>query len=159
MILVEYEWSADGNAKAIEDWATRFLCHLDERLFDKSLMDVGKEGCRYVNIEVKYDATDRMVGYCHGDTSEVWIELDKSLIGDEDYFMETLAHELVHAKQLLMGELVDHGGFKTIWKDEEYVNLRELLPEAVYKALPWEAEAYTRQEDYKLIPNEPFFEV
>jgi len=157
MVIVEYEWSADGDHAAIEDWATRFLCHLDESLFDKSLIESSGEGCKYVDIKISYNNTDRMVGYCHGDEEGAYVELDETLIGDEDYFKETLAHELVHAKQLLKGELVDDVGFKTIWKGEEYVNLRGKLPEAVYKALPWEAEAYTRQSDHSLVPNEPFF--
>ena len=159
MVIVEYEWSADGDHAAIEDWATRFLCHLDESLFDKSLMEAARCGSKYVNIKIRHNNNDGMVGYCHGDDEEAYIELDETLIGDEDYFKETLAHELVHAKQLLKGELVDETGFKTIWKGEEYVNLRNKLPEAVYKALPWEAEAYTRQADHSLISNEPFFEV
>ncbi|MDA7496140.1 SprT-like domain-containing protein [bacterium] len=152
MVIVDYEWSADGDHNAIENWATDFLCHLDDSLFDKGVAS------KYVNIKVRHNNTDRMVGYCHGDDEEAYIELDETLIGDEDYFKETLAHELVHAKQLLKGELVDDVGFKTIWKGEEYVNLRGKLPEAVYKALPWEAEAYTRQADHSLIPNKPFFE-
>ena len=158
MVIVEYEWSSEGNHRAIEDWATRFLCHLDDSLFDTPLKDIERVGSKYVNIAIKYGNTDRMVGYCHGDTEEAWIELDETLIGDEDYFKETLAHELVHAKQLLKGELEDNEGFKTIWRGEEYINLRGSLPEAVYKALPWEAEAYTRQNDHKLVPNESFFE-
>ena len=151
MVIVEYEWSADGDAMLIEDWASRFLCHLNEDLFESGQIS------RYVNIKIRHNNSDGMVGYCHGDEEEAWIELDASLIGDEDYFKETLAHELVHAKQLLTGELKDESGFTTIWKGEEYVNLRNKLPEAVYKALPWEAEAYARQADYKLIPTEDFF--
>jgi hypothetical protein len=152
MVIVEYEWSSDGDHSAIEDWATRFLCHLDDSLFEE-----GKS--KYVNITIKYGNTDGMVGYCHGDAEEAWIELDETLVGDEDYFKETLAHELVHAKQLLKGELKDDVGFTTIWKGEEYVNLRNKLPEAVYKALPWEAEAYDLQRLYKEVPTEPFFGV
>lgn len=159
MVIVEYEWSADGDASLIEDWASRFLCKLDDSLFDTPLKDAALSGSKYVNIKIRHNNSDGMVGYCHGDDEEAYIELDETLIGDEDYFKETLAHELVHAKQLLKGELVDETGFKTIWKGEEYVNLRNKLPEAVYKALPWEAEAYTRQADHSLISNEPFFEV
>ena len=157
MIIVEYEWSSDGDHNAIEDWATRFLCHLDESLFDTPLKDAALNGSKYVNIKIRHNNSDGMIGYCHGDDEEAWIELDETLIGDEDYFKETLAHELVHAKQLLKGELKDSEGFKTIWKGEEYINLRGKLPEAVYKALPWEVEAYTRQNEHKIVPHEPFF--
>ena len=159
MVIVEYEWSADGDHAAIEDWATRFLCHLDESLFDKSLMEAARCGSKYVNIKIRHNNNDRMVGYCHGDEEEVYIELDETLIGDEDYFKETLAHELVHTKQLLKGELKDKEGFNVVWKGEDYINLGQALTEETYKALPWEIEAYARQEDYTLIPNEPFFAV
>jgi hypothetical protein len=158
MVIVEYEWSADGDASLIEDWASRFLCKLDDSLFDTPLKDAALSGSKYVNIKIRHNNNDRMVGYCHGDEEEAWIELDATLVGDEDYFKETLAHELVHAKQLLKGELKDDVGFTTIWKGEEYVNLRNKLPEAVYKALPWEAEAYDLQRLYKEVPTEPFFE-
>lgn len=154
MVIVEYEWSADGDSALIEDWASRFLCKLDDSLFDTPSEDVGS---RYVNIKIRHNNSDGMVGYCHGDEEEAWIELDETLLGDEDYFKETLAHELVHAKQLLTGELSDRPGMITVWKGEEYVNLRGSLPEAVYKALPWEAEAYDLQRLYKEVPTEPFF--
>jgi hypothetical protein len=151
MIIVDYEWSATGNSGAIQDWSERFLNHLDDTLYDA-------KDCRYVNISIKHNSKDRMVGYCHGDEEEVWIELDETLIGDEDYFKETLAHELIHAKQLLKGELKDIGGFKTLWKGEEYVNLRGFLKEEHYKNLPWEVEAYSRQSEHTQVNNEAFFD-
>jgi putative sterol carrier protein len=153
MVIIDYEWSSDGDHNAIENWATDFLCHLDDSLFDKGVAS------KYVSIKIRHNNNDRMVGYCHGDEEEVYIELDETLIGDEDYFKETLAHELVHTKQLLKGELKDKEGFNVVWKGEDYINLGQALTEETYKALPWEIEAYARQEDYTLIPNEPFFAV
>ena len=151
MVVVNYEWSSKGNSKAIEDWATRFLCHLEPELFNRKAKTV------YVDIEINYSTKDRMVGYCHGDCEEITIELNEELLEDEDYFKETLAHELIHAKQLLMGELKDEKGFKTIWKGEEYINFRGHLKESAYRELPWEAEAYSRQSEHNLIDNERFF--
>jgi len=151
MVIVEYEWTAKGNTAAIEEWATRFLCHLNEDLFEK------RSKTRYVNISIKY-SKEVMVGWCHGDEEEVWIELGNELLEDEDYFMETLAHELVHAKQLLTGELKDLDNFRTEWKGEEYINLRDKLPEEVYRGLPWEEEAYRRQKEYlQVLPEESLF--
>jgi len=153
MVRVDYEWTSKGDYNEIEDWATRFLCHLNSSLFGKS------QKLRYVNIKLIPKEEGEVVGWCHGDEEEVWIELSETLIDDEDYFTETLAHELVHAEQILSGRLEDLEAFKTMWEGTEYINLRGHLKPEIYKALPWEAEAYKRQSDYTLIEKGVFFEV
>tara|TARA_B100001559_G_scaffold320714_1_gene333852 strand:+ start:839 stop:1408 length:570 start_codon:yes stop_codon:yes gene_type:complete len=63
--------------------------------------------------------------------------------GDDEWvhqILETLAHELVHIKQYLLGELTwKHG--KLLWKNQHYIT--DDLTE--YFELPYEIEAHGRQ--------------
>ena len=90
---------------------------------------------------------DGVVGACYGDRTHAIIELKLSEFkGNFEYLIETLTHELIHAKQLFTGELVNESQFITIWKGEEFINTTLSMDE--YKALPWEKEAYARQDEW-----------
>tara|TARA_B100001093_G_C26462714_1_gene857140 strand:- start:325 stop:720 length:396 start_codon:yes stop_codon:yes gene_type:complete len=84
-----------------------------------------------INIELKnlkgYDGTCLDLG-----NRDYVIELDKKLsLGDN--FLTTIFHEMVHVKQYVRKELYSECNFyKT---REEYINL------------PWEVEAYAKQEE------------
>ena len=79
---------------------------------------------------------DEYYGLCMGDENEVEIEIAKinPVTGNRftlNEMMLNLAHELVHAKQYLLGELPpDHGP----------------KPIPPYRHQPWEREAYKSEE-------------
>ena len=92
-------------------------------------------------------------GYCFGDNEEVEIEIATHFKGErleDETMMINLAHEMVHAKQLITGELVDHGiqlttaGDTTTlvkvteWKGQNMTNV-------AYDDQPWEKEAYAKE--------------
>jgi len=93
-----------------------------------------------VNIIVSNTLEDNCYGWCLGDRKEIEIELARSS-GNEsfdlDYMMLNLAHELIHAKQFLLGQL-SPCHFR--WKTKDYGN-------TAYSRTPWEREAY-KKEDY-----------
>ncbi len=76
-------------------------------------------------------------GLCWGDKNEGFVEIDiaRKSDGDElsyEQIMQTLAHEMVHAKQYLRGEL---NGWTNSWKGKKPRNYK-------YENAPWEREAY-----------------
>ncbi len=80
-------------------------------------------------------------GLCWGDMDEGFVEIDiaKTTAGSKlpyESIMQTLAHEMVHAKQYFRGELnpVDHS-----WKGGKPYKYE-------YDNAPWEIEAYAREE-------------
>ena len=80
-------------------------------------------------------------GLCWGDKREGYVEIDiarRSEGKDIDYdtIMQTLAHEMVHAKQYLRGEL---NGWTNSWKGKKPRNYK-------YENAPWEREAYKLEE-------------
>jgi len=132
--------------KMMEEYVLNMLDYLD--ISDESEADI------------EITLTDRCDGdaggYCHGDEEQVEIELATHV---QDYeipyqrLMINLAHEMVHAKQLISGELRDKGvvgvtntpekiglSMKQIWKDEEYID-------CPYWDQPWEKEAYSLEKD------------
>lgn len=104
-----------------------------------------------VNIEF-VDDIGSCAGYTLGDTNSVDIVIGRKLDGvelSEEKMHKSIAHELVHAKQLLSGELykvitnpdhVDGPKFKWVYKDVDYIDVN-------YKERPWEIEAYRLQEE------------
>lgn len=80
-------------------------------------------------------------GLCWGDKNEGFVEIDiaRKSDGDElpyEQIMQTLAHEMVHAKQYLRGEL---NGWTNSWKGKKPRNYK-------YENAPWEREAYKLEE-------------
>jgi len=95
----------------------------------------------------------RLPGECLGLASggRRWgeIEIAKSSNGDKVSFMNqmiALAHEMIHIKQYMKGEMTDEP--KAVWKGQNH----EKTP---YKDQPWEIEAH--KEEYDLFArNFPF---
>ena len=89
---------------------------------------------------------DDAYGYCHiaGDVEkprEFLIELDASKEHPLVQILTWLAHEIVHLKQFVRGELFDYAvGQKVQWKSKTY---RTSL---AYNKQPWEREAYRLEE-------------
>jgi hypothetical protein len=95
-------------------------------------------------------------GYCHGDDEQIEIELATHVQDYQipfDRLMINLAHEMVHAKQLIKRELCDKGvvgvtntpekiglSMKQIWKGEAFID-------CPYWQQPWEKEAYSMEKE------------
>ncbi len=87
---------------------------------------------RHIYIEFKTVLEDEADGLCCGDTKEVTLSIatkNKSFMRQ----MQALAHEMVHARQILRGQLTCEGGFA--WKGRKASGFK-------YKNQPWEKEAY-----------------
>ena len=92
-------------------------------------------------------------GYCFGDNEEVEIEIATHFKGErleDETMMINLAHEMVHAKQLITGELVDHGiqlttagDVHTLVKVTEWKG--QNMTSVAYDDQPWEKEAYAKE--------------
>lgn len=92
---------------------------------------------RFVDIKFKSVLDDEADGLCLGDDQEVYLTIgtkNKSFMRQ----MQALAHEMVHARQFLRGELTCEGGFA--WKGKN-------ASEFKYKDQPWEIEAYKLERD------------
>lgn len=88
-------------------------------------------------------------GFCFGDEEEVEIEIATHVQGEPLSFstiLINLAHEMTHAKQLITGQLKDHG-LQVIndclvkvseWEGETMTNV-------AYDDQPWEKEAYAME--------------
>lgn len=59
--------------------------------------------------------------------------------------ISTLAHEFVHAEQQHSGRLKECGGGVFLWENNTAISARTTSYER-YRALPWEAEAFARQD-------------
>ena len=90
------------------------------------------------------------VGYCSGDRDSVEINLSRRIRDEEgNYHLRdlqglytTLAHELVHAKQFIRGEINNNSMSYRASGD---------YSDTPYKSLPWEHEAYMLEDFlYKL---------
>ena len=98
---------------------------------------------REVDVHLKMASKQTDLGYCHGDKNEVYIDSCRShpnYLGDYtvDDVAKTLAHELVHAKQYLRGEIKP--------TDNVWHRTGTCYDEASYRQLPWEHEAYMMED-------------
>jgi len=99
------------------------------------------------NIELDIKLTkdlkkkEQAYGYCHitddnlNRPREFMIELDTSMKYGFDQILTWLAHEMVHLKQFVRGELCDYETGRVQWKKRMYGNV-------YYEDQPWEREAY-----------------
>ena len=89
---------------------------------------------RVVRIEVAFEKELEAMGLCTGNKKEVEIEIVKHM--SMDVMMLILAHELVHAKQFLKGEL-----------SPTMKNWKSSHTKVAYSRQPWELEAYRKEEE------------
>ena len=103
----------------------------------------------FVDIEFVDNLSNGATGYCDGDENMANISIAYYFEGERistKQMMINIAHELIHAKQLLTGRLVHHGlkidesseiGLKYVYEfdKKEYTNIP-------YMQQPWEIEAY-----------------
>lgn len=92
---------------------------------------------RAVNIEFLKTLDGDAQGLCNGDKQVALISINKSIPFLRQ--MQALAHEMVHAKQFLRGEL-GHKGSDLRWKGKSAAKV-------AYIDQPWEVEAYRMERD------------
>lgn len=96
---------------------------------------------RDVNIHLEFltKCDDNAYGLCEGDRDSAEIEISRTLYGDKipmEEMMQTLAHELVHAKQFIKSDL---SPVRFKYKTKDYSR-------TPYSRQPWELEAYRKEE-------------
>lgn len=98
------------------------------------------------HIFVSYINSDESYGYCvpycddEGNLDEVEIVVARGM--SERDLIETIAHEMVHAKQYIRGELCPETTNFT-WMGQEFQEHEtHLISLEDYKNLPWEKEAF-----------------
>ena len=82
---------------------------------------------REITIRFRNVMDEGAWGYCNGDTHDIDIDINRTIPFEDQ--MQTLAHEMVHAKQFLRKELDGN-----LWKKRNYDNVE-------YDDQPWEKEA------------------
>ena len=97
----------------------------------------------YLDIKLTKDLKKKegAYGYCHivddslARPREFMIELDTSMRYKFDQILTWLAHEMVHLKQFVRGELCDYETGRVQWKSRTFGKVH-------YDDQPWEKEAY-----------------
>ena len=90
-------------------------------------LKINKLRNREIIIRFKNVMDDDAWGYCIGDLYDIEIQINRTITFEDQ--MQTLAHEMVHAKQFLRGELDGN-----LWKKRNYDHIK-------YEDQPWEKEA------------------
>ena len=111
---------------------------------------LGGRMARHLTIEIKLTKDlgkkTQAYGLCHitddnlDKPREFMVELDASMNWDFAQILTWLAHEMVHVKQFVRGELCDYENTRVKWKSKEYP------PTLGYDKQPWENEAYLLEE-------------
>jgi len=99
----------------------QYVYHLSKEL------KINKLRNREITIRFKNVMDDNAWGYCIGDLYDIEIQINRTIAFEDQ--MQTLAHEMVHAKQFLRGELNGN-----LWKKRNYDHIK-------YEDQPWEKEA------------------
>ena len=94
-----------------------------------------------IKLTRKLKQKEETYGYCHiisdnlNKPREFMIELDASMKYSFDQILTWLAHEFVHLKQFVRGELCDYETGRVQWKTRSFGRVH-------YDDQPWEKEAY-----------------
>ena len=106
---------------------------------------LGKRMANNIHLDIKLTKDlkkkEQAYGLCHitddslSKPREFMIELDASIKFGFDDILTWLAHEMVHLKQFVRGELCDYETGRVQWKKRMYGNVH-------YEDQPWEREAY-----------------
>jgi hypothetical protein len=105
---------------------------------------------KHINVEFVTVCDGKALGYCWGDHDEVFIQISREYDGRRLGFLEmmqTLTHEMVHARQYFRKELINNNGDR-VWKGVK-------VKEYDHKNAPWEKEAYLLEKTL-FIENFPF---
>ena len=122
---------------------------------------LGKRMVKNIYLDIKLTKNlkkkEGAYGYCHiVDNSlarprEFMIELDASMRYKFDQILTWLAHEMVHLKQFVRGELCDYETGRVQWKSRTYGRVH-------YDDQPWEKEAYRLEEELYEMFEEEYYE-
>ena len=106
---------------------------------------LGKRMSKNIYLDIKLTKglkkKEKAYGFCHivddnlSRPREFMIELDASMKYRFDEILTWLAHEMVHLKQFVRGELFDYETGRVQWKSRTYGRVH-------YDDQPWEKEAY-----------------
>jgi hypothetical protein len=112
---------------------------------DYSEILLGKRMSKNIYLDIKLTKglrqKEKAYGYCHivddnlSRPREFMIELDASMKYSFDQILTWLAHEMVHLKQFVRGELFDYETGRVQWKSRSFGLVN-------YADQPWEKEAY-----------------
>ena len=123
------------NKKQVENFCDKVLHHFFKNRIKRDID---------IDIRITKSLSDGTAGGCYGDHESIVIEIAKGvqvpnqryMLYDYKEVIVTLAHELVHAKQFIKGEL--HPSLNK-WKRLDYSNV-------AYSRTPWEKEAYLLED-------------
>ena len=112
---------------------------------------LGGRMLRHIELDIKLTKDlklkDDAYGYCHiisddlNRPREFMIELDASMRHSIGQILTWLAHEMVHLKQFVRGELFDYEiGQRVQWKSKTYKTSMD------YDRQPWERQAYAWED-------------
>tara|TARA_Y100001938_G_scaffold56507_1_gene78786 strand:- start:404 stop:850 length:447 start_codon:yes stop_codon:yes gene_type:complete len=101
----------------------------------------------FIELAKRDEFSQTDVGYCYQgeDDRDIYIDINiNKLRGNLDELIDTICHEMIHAKQILRQELKDfmRPTYHKKWlcKDGKYREYKNLP----YHKLPWEVEAWKR---------------
>ena len=114
--------------KVVEEYVSNLMTALNIHRFT----------ARGVNIEFLKTLDEDAQGLCQGDKQVALISINKSIPFLRQ--MQALAHEMVHAKQFLRGEL-------SHCKDNHLTWHGQAAAKVAYMSQPWELEAYRLERD------------
>ena len=111
---------------------------------------LGGRQARHLTMEIKLTKELKKktgaYGLCHiidddlDKPREFMVELDASMGNSFKQILIWLAHEMVHVKQFVKGELWDYEDTRVVWKSKQYSNKQP------YNEQPWEKEVYRLEE-------------
>ena len=128
MINLFFEGQVKQSAK-MQDFAIDVVNHLLPRTFKRD-----------INIFIKFKKGLDNLGTCtRNDSGHIDIEINSGTVLPAEFIAETLAHELVHAKQFIRGEL---NGSLTRWKKQQIEYGPRGGCKIPYARQPWEREAF-----------------
>ena len=136
-MLVEIEGYRSNNKKLYQATGNAVLFYGETLLGKRMANNV------YVLVKLVKDLKrkEHAYGFCHITSDnihrprEFMIELDTSMRYPFSQILIWFAHEMVHLKQFVRGELFDYECGKVQWKSRMYGDIS-------YKDQPWEKEAY-----------------
>jgi hypothetical protein len=132
--------------------------------YAKQVLDhfLGRQLGKSVSLDIEFkkqlfdDSGNPVGGLCWGDTDHVNIQVSMGVTVRQgpnkvyqsyphDVIIELLTHELVHAKQYILGQVDNHS---LSWRSEDMtLNCEEAMPSDE----PWEKEAYCLEKPLKEI--------
>lgn len=139
------------------------MIHCDNAEYENYINAVGAvlnifDSTTEIEVEFSNKLDGDAGGYCSGDLEQIDIEIATHVQGEAlsvETIQRNIAHEMIHAQQIITGRLEDlglqilqAGDAQTlvkvsIWDGETYTNTK-------YEDQPWEIDAYAREEEVML---------